>query len=459
MKNLIKETAIANSNLFFPNAYLSILLFLFFTSCSIKHEPYSLFEFKGGEQVGNYSKSLLLTSNKADSINPVVSLGEKGDLFMFGDYMFLMNDTATQKRFSLIYSDSVLYVNGKIYSIDIPDNDHMKPWLKNVKDLDLSAFELINIESKIPDSYLPDLVDLAGLRPDAGLIYNDEMGDMAELLKIFHPKFIGGPKFRKSDYDLLAGLNEIKILMVSPEDSLIAGPLPSMPSLEQLFLTEMNGNKVLPNDLLNNNKQIKRVVLEEPGNFDLSILAPLDNLKELVVAGADTILHFDLINNHKKLEVLSIATEKRVYDPSLIKLPSLRWLLIPSFVTQKEFSFLTDNHPNLEVVELFRNDTINSLLPLSNLPKLVALTVMDTITDIASLKKLTNLKYLSLPGKCLKDTLLTADLHKSLPNTLIVANEGFCLGSGWLLLLFPLVFVFRFLAVRKKQTDQEIVKS
>jgi hypothetical protein len=459
MKNLIKETAIANSNLFFPKVCFSILLFLFFTSCSIKPEPYSILEFKGGEQVSNYSKSLLLNSNKADSISPVVSLGEKGDLFMFGDYMFFLNDTSTQTRFSMHYTDSVLYVNGKIYSIDIPDNDHMKPWLKKMKEMDLSALQIVNIDSKFQKNYFPYLKELAGYRPDAGIVYNGEIRELAELLKIFHPKFIGGAKFRKSDYDLLSGLDEIKILMVSPEDSLITGPLPSMPSLEQLFLTEMSGNRVLPNDFLKNNKQIQRVVMEEPGNFDLSILAPLDNLKELVVAGADTVLHFDLINNHKKLEVLSIATEDRVYDPSLIKLPSLRWMLIPSFVTQQEFNDLTDNHPNLEVVEIFRNDTIHSLQPLSKLTKLYGLTVMDTLTDIASLKKLSNLKYLSLPAYCLKDTLMKADLQKSLPDTRIVANEGFCLGSGWLLLLIPLVLVFRFFVFRKKQTDRDLLKS
>jgi hypothetical protein len=133
--------------------------------------------------------------------------------------------------------------------------------------------------------------------------------------------------------------------------------------------------------------------------------------------------------------------------------------LIPSFVTQKEFSFLTENHPNLEVVDIFRNDTINSLQPLANLPKLLGLTVMDTLTDIASLKKLTNLKYMSLPAECLKDTLLKADLQKSLPNTRIVANEGFCMGSGWLLLLIPLVLIFRLFVLPKKLIHREITKS
>jgi hypothetical protein len=458
MKNLMNFDITKHAHNFSLSRLIPVI-FIFFTSCSIKPEPYSVFEFKGGEDVGNYSKSLLLSHSPADSINPVFSLGEKGDLFMSGEFLFMVSDTSTQTRFICLDDDSILTVNGKIYSIDIPGNDNMIPWMRNMKGVDLSALQIIRFESKIQNNYLPYLNELAIRRPNAGMVYNGEMQELAELLKIFHPKFIGGSKFRKTDYDLLAGLDEIKILMISPEDSLIAGPLPPMPTLEQLFLTEMSGKQVLPDDLLKNNKQIKRIVLEEPGNFDLSILAPLDNLKELVVAGADTVLHFDLINNHKKLEVLSIATEDRVYDPSLIKLSSLRWMLIPSFVTQEEFNVLIGNHPALEVIEIFKNDTINSLQPLSTLSKLYGLTVMDTLTDIASVKKLVNLKYLSLPAECLKDTLLSADLHRSLPNTRIVANEGFCLGSGWLLLLFPFVLIFRFFMVRKKLSFWVVKKS
>jgi hypothetical protein len=456
MKNLKKESLKANSIPNFTVIGFWVLFFLFLYSCAPKPEPYSIIEFKGGEDVGNYSKSLYLAHNKADSIQPVFALGEKGDLFMSGEFLFWLSDTATQTRFLFQYDDSILTVNGKIYSINIPDNDNMIPWMKNIKGEDLSALQIIRFESKIRNNYIPYLIEMSVKTPNAGIVYNGEMRELTELLKIFHPKFIGGTKFRNTDYDLLAGMDGTKILMITPGDSLVNGPLPPMPSLDQLFLTEMSGNKVLPNNLLVNNRQLKRVVMEEPGNLDLSILAPLDNLKELVVTGADTILHFDLINNHRKLEVLSIATEDRVFDPSLIKLPSLRWLMIPSFVTQQEFDLLTASHPALEVMEIFKNDTIHSLQSLTKLPGLYALTVMDTVMDMASLKKLLNLKYLSLPDKCLKDSLLKADLHKSLPGTRIVANEGFCLGSGWLLLLIPLILVFRFITLRRKQILQEI---
>ena len=41
-----------------------------------------------------------------------------------------------------------------------------------------------------------------------------------------------------------------------------------------------------------------------------------------------------------------------------------------------------------------------------------------------------------------------AEIKRSLPGTLVGANEGFCLGSGWLLLLVPLVLIFRFFGRR-----------
>ncbi|MBP1674136.1 MAG: hypothetical protein H6Q24_274, partial [Bacteroidetes bacterium] len=87
------------------------------------------------------------------------------------------------------------------------------------------------------------------------------------------------------------------------------------------------------------------------------------------------------------------------------------------------------------------NDTISSLQALSKLPRLYGLTINDTITDIAAVETLNNLKYLSLPGNFLDDPLNRSEIQKSLPGTRIAANEGFCLGSGWLLLLIPLVLI------------------
>jgi hypothetical protein len=169
----------------------------------------------------------------------------------------------------------------------------------------------------------------------------------------------------------------------------------------------------------------------------------------VVICNFDTIENFDLINNHTNLEVLSIISDESDYIPATNGLHSLRWMTFSPDVTQSAFNSFINSHLNIEVAEIFNNDTISSLGPLLKLRNLYGLTITDTLTDLASVKSLKNLKYLSLPSSVLEDKSVKEDLQKLLPDTRIVANEGFCLGSGWLMLLVPLVLCFRILARKK----------
>jgi hypothetical protein len=386
-------------------------------------------------------------------------MGSKGDLFWCDEYLFLYNDSSSQNRFLFKYTDSVLYVNDKIYSINIPIKDDSIPWFKNLKENDFSALQFINIQSKIPDSFYPYLTELAKVKPDAGLYLPGNFRDMAELLKIFNPRIIIGTYIIRSDYDQLSKLTNLEMLMISLTDSVITDPLPTMPELKQLFLTELDDDITLTNDFLVNNKHIKKLIIQKSGNLDISILEPLDSLKELVINVSGEIINFDLINHHAKLEVLSVTGDNLVYNPDMIKLPSLRWMAFSSNVTQEEFNLFIEKHPGLEVIELIKNDTISSLKALSKLSKLYGLTLNDTITDIETVLTLSNLKYLSLPSDFLDNPVNRAEIQKSLPGTRIAANEGFCLGSGWLLLIIPLVLLFRFFGSKERQKLQNGVKA
>jgi hypothetical protein len=127
-------------------------------------------------------------------------------------------------------------------------------------------------------------------------------------------------------------------------------------------------------------------------------------------------------------------------------------------VTREQFNSFIDTHPDLEVIELTGNDKIDNLQSLSKLSKLYGLTISDTITDVESIKNLKNLKYLSLPSDFLDNPVNKAEIQKALPGTSIVANEGFCLGSGWLLLIIPLVLIIRFFGNNERQKIQNNVK-
>jgi hypothetical protein len=438
--------------------YYLISLFLIITSCNSRPEPYSILEFSGVSDIANYSKSYFMMMNKSDSINPTVIMGSTGDLFWCDENIFVYNESSSQSRFLIKSTDSVVYVNDKIYSIDIPDNDNMIPWFKNMNVRDFSSLQFINVESKLPESYLPYLSELAKIKPDAGICFTGNFKDMAELLKIFSPRIIAGAGLLRDDYEQLSKLTKLECLMITLNDSVITDPLPALPKLKQLFLAELDDNIVLTGDLLINNKQIEKLIIQKSGILDLSILKPLDNLKELVANVSDSIKNIEFVNEHNKLEVLSIAGNNLVYDPDRVKLPLLRWTTFSSNVTREQFNSFIDTHPDLEVIELTGNDKIDNLQSLSKLNKLYGLTISDTITDVESIKNLKNLKYLSLPSDFLDNPVNKAEIQKALPGASIVANEGFCLGSGWLLLIIPLVLIIRFFGNNERQKIQNNVK-
>jgi hypothetical protein len=428
---------------------------MFFISCTVGHEPYFILEFPGDNILFNYSKSGNLMFGETDSLNPPAVVGSRGDLFINdNDNIFIYDGTYSQNRFLFENDDWVLNVNDKITTVSIPDNDKMIPWFENMEEKDLSALQFIKIGSKLPESYLPYLDKLAKIKPDAGFYGIESFADMTGLLKIFNPKYIVGADLLRSDYEMLSGLTNLEILAVSLGDSVFNDPLPSIPELKQLFLTDMDEDIVLTADFLINNKQIERIFIQKNGSLDFSILKPISNLKELVLTQSNAIINFDLINDHKNLEVLSLGNDDLEYNQALIRLPALRWMTFNSNVTQEEFNSFIDIHPDLEIIQLIGNDTLSNLKVLSKLSNLFGLTITDTVTDIESIKKLSTLKYLSLPNDFLENSLNKVEIQRSLPGTRIAANEGFCLGSGWLLLLIPFVMIIRFFGRQQNKSPR-----
>jgi hypothetical protein len=318
-----------------------------------------------------------------------------------------------------------------------------------MKTADVSALEFLKIDSAIPEDYYPYLNDLAEIKPRIGLYYEGDLKDLSRLIKLFNPRYLIGEINHESDFGLLSGLTNLELLVVALNDSVNTGPLPAIPSLKHLFITKVNDKLVLNDKFLAENKSLERMTIMEAKRIDCSLLNPLNNLKELVIGNFDTIVRSDLIKNHTNLELLSVIGDKSEYDPVPDGLESIRWMTFSTDITQDAFNSFINNHLNLEVAEILKNDKISSLSPLLKLKNLYGLIVSDTLTDLASVKSLKNLKYLSLPANVLKDKSMKDDLQKLLPGTRIVANEGFCLGSGWLLLIVPLVLIFSLVARKK----------
>lgn len=434
--------------------FLLLSLILFFTSCKQKAEPFSILEFTGNEAVLNYSKSLYMISHSSDSVNPTALLASEGDMIFYGDELFIYRKSSGNK-FQFNISNEGGYINGKMTTLNLRRSKDVIPWFKQMEAADLSMLEFIKIDSLIPEYYYPYLANLARIKPGTGICYDGDLNDISRVIKLFNPRFLIGATVSGGDFELLSTLTNLEILVAELNDSVNRGPLPSLPALKHLFLSKVS-NKIVMNDIfLSENRSLERITILESDTIDFSVFNPLDNLKELVICNFEKILNFDLIKKHTSLEVLSISDEKSDYRAPTNVLTGIRWMAFSPDFTQDAFDSFINSHGNLEVVEILENDTISSLSSLLKLKNLYGLTISDTLTDLASVKKMKNLRYLSLPSYLFKDKSVIEDLQKLLPATRIVANEGFCLGSGWLMLIVPLILFFS-LVFRKKFHESEV---
>ena len=424
-------------------------MILLFTSCTRSPEPYSILEFTGNGEIYNYSRSFSPILYDSDSINSTALLASNGDIIVYGENNCLYYRESPQKKFSFKTTKNEGFINDKISSINIPGNDDMIPWFKQMKSTDISALGFLYFDSPISESYFPYLTDLAEIKPDIGLGYEGDLKDLDRIFEIFKPRFLIGVDLLQKDFNLLSGLNNLEFLSASLDDSIYTIPLPAMPELKQLILADIQENAIKGDEFLINNKQLERLTIIESDKFNLSIIKPLNNLKALIIYGTDTIEDYNLIRNHKQIELLSVAGEKLNNDLVLKELPNIRWMTFHEDATQDGFNSFIDSHPDLEVVEIINNDTIKNLQPLLNLKRFYGLTITDTLNDFATIKSLKILKYLSLPYDILNDSIKKAELQTSLPDTRIVGNYGVCLGSGWLLLIIPLILVLRLFTKQK----------
>jgi hypothetical protein len=418
---------------------LFIMLFILLISCKGRPEPYSIIEFTGKGVIYNYSKLQFPLMYETDSANSTAFLASRGDVIACDDYCCFVYSGGNRNKFSITIANNITSVNDKLNSIHIPSNDGMIPWFGNIKTIDISDLGFLYFDSIVPEGYLPYLKDLSKSKPNIGIGYDGTIKEMSKLFEMFKPGFIVGACLSQSDYEFLPGLTNLGFLAVYLTDSLYTKPLPGMPGLKQLFLNDVKENVITSEDFLINNKQLEKLTIMGSGNINLSLIKPLDNLKELIINGYDSLLNFDLILDHKKLELLSLSVEKSGNIKKLDELPGIRWMNFYTGDTQDGFDAFIGSHPDLEVVELIYNDTINNLQPLSNLKKLYGLTVTDSLADVSFIKTLSGLKYLSLSHEILDDSRVKEGLLKALPATVIVPNEGVCLGSGWLLLIIPVI--------------------
>ncbi|MFV5685554.1 hypothetical protein ACM55I_08900 [Flavobacterium sp. GB2R13] len=441
-----------------PFNWLSILLVavllvvLFWAISEFKGEHrFAVVKFHGKGDATNLSKNYGLVQFPSNKKNYGAVLAEKGDVLGFNDLTISFNDVMNDSFEINDSGDSLVFVNGKVNTIIVAEKANLIPWFQKMKARTIDNLETIYFKSKTPASYIPYLKKIAHLKPNTALSFeeNDSPIIIENYIKVadfFTPHFIRA-SLKQNQLSLLAHWETTECLHLNLLDSIITATMPTMPTLKQCII---NGGaiKSMNAAFFQNNLQLEKVSLLACV-ADYSVLKPLKNLEQLIITNFGC--KGDLATLKNKFSKLSVLIVSGIFTNIDVfsTYKDIRWLGLPENITQKQFDTVSAQLSSLQVLEINGNDTVKNLSALQKLPNLRGLVITDTLTDKQSLLLLKQLRYLSIPEKNKADSTYVQTLKKSLPGCIIVPNTGACMGSGWLLLLVPTVFLFSLVFPRK----------
>ncbi|GAB2832296.1 leucine-rich repeat domain-containing protein [Ferruginibacter profundus] len=394
----------------------------------------------------NLSKNYKLTAFTSDTAVKGALLTEEGDLLGINNTFIHLTSTSEDSMQIIDNDDSLVFVNGKVNSIVISAKEDLLPWFRNMNAVTINHLQSIRFNGKIPGSYIPFLKEIARLKPNTALVF--EQTDSVDILNeyvlqadFFSPRFIN-VTVTQHQFSQLPHFKNVECLYMDIADSVVTIPLPAMPALKQCIIYGDELKSISP-DFFKNNVQLEKITLMKSLD-DYALLQPLGKLQELSLNNAEKDAGVAVSQNQlSNLSVLIIAGNYNHVD-ALTGLKKLRWLGLPANTSQQQFNTIATQLKELEVLELQGSDSITNLGALQQLHNLKGLVITDTVTDKQALYMLKELRYLSVPNTSKTDSIYLLALQKTLPGCIVVPNSGACLGSGWLLLLIPMAIILVF---------------
>jgi hypothetical protein len=428
--------------------FFIIILLFFGAICWIVYffrdeKNFTVLKLYGEGTAFNLSKNFNLTQYSSGIKNKGALLAEKGDILGFNNMAVFFKNVQYDSMQVDDNGDSLVFVNGKLNGIVLSRGEELLPWFRNMKPADIASLETIYFNAIVPDSYAPYLKEIARLKPNTSLSFeeDDSLNIMESNLShadMFSPGFVMA-SLSQDKLRLLSRWKKVECLYLNISDSFVTTSLPAIPSLKQCIVYGDDLQYMVPS-FFSNNKQLKKITLIAKLN-DYTLLQPLAGLEELAINTANRAMDLaELKNSLPKLSVFIVSGRCSNID-LLASHKKLRWLGLPENTSQQQFNNITSQLQDLQVLELQGGDSVNNFATLQQLPNLRGLVITDTVTDKKSLHAMKDLRYLSIPTRNKEDSAFVLAMEKALPGCIIVPNNGACLGSGWMLLLIPVVLL------------------
>lgn len=440
-----------------PALCVALAAALALASCSSEPEapwrPPQPIKVEGGKGCFSYARSYMAWGSTPMKSRPAAVLARDGDILGCEENGVFRYRESDGYVLTLAADETTVKLRDHAVGLRLSKKDAGWNWLKETQKKQLARLRFVGFEDDA-DFSRPLVEKLAEANPHVGLAVN-ELKLAAQVLPLFHPRALLGGKFLfESDAAaLLPQLDRCEFLAIeapkSEEKNLQRLQfLAKLPKLRSLIL--INWRPESDGPLPAECRQLRALTVVSEGLKDLSAFGGFTKLQELRLNRCKELADVSALAGLPALKELSLVGCEKVADlAALKKLPELECLSLPPGVTQAQFAEIVTDHPKLRVLELIDCKGVSDLSPLRGLRTLEALVLIGVEAGRAPLYEMKGLRLLVLDKKVFeKSEDEVRKLEDALPTCLVVAGEGMCLGSGWLVLLVPLCGVAWLLSSR-----------
>jgi hypothetical protein len=354
-----------------------------------------------------------------------------------GKSLTFKTDSLTPFRVSL---------NDGLFSLNLSDSAAWE-WIERSGDTGMDSLHSIGLKLPISEREMGLLQQLAKTRPDVNLMIEakDQIVQCEQVLTLFKPDWL----YLTIDTSWTPGATTLENLknlsLLGLEISQLTetglSQLYQLENLQQLIISWDPGKG--PAIDFKKFGKLASITLTESDIKSVSQLNLPEKIRSLFFIECDSLSDISAVSAFKDLKVFGLTGCNMLteLDP-VAKLKDISWLSLPRSLRQSQFDSLLPQFKSLQVLEILDCDSIKDLTVLSGLTQLKALSVTSGPINPMSLGNLDHLSLLVIkPDTGVSGENQVKELRTQLPSTLVVPGKGFCLGSGWLLLVIPAVIL------------------
>jgi len=350
-------------------------------------------------------------------------------------------------RYDTIYQR--FYLNDELISVRLSEGSSAWDWLAGADKRVLSGIRSFHISLPLSEDEIKSLDMLSGVISHPGL-YMEGDSMPAEVLTLLKPCWLIAEDLQYSTIteDVKAGLKHLELLWYSGEDFIDQDFLSGLPELNSLIIENWDSTDItdFQFEKLHN---LRSLSIIECDIHDLSPIVSAAGIKDLNLIFCESLKDIGAAAELPGMTCLGLTGCEDIIDiPAIIQMPQLTRLSLPGNTSQAEFMDILTSLSNVQVLELIGCNSITDLSPLENYSGLKALTLDLDVPDVHPVCQLKGLELLVLKEDFFNDSLAISEIRHALPDTRIVAGGGFCLGSGWILLLIPAIIILIILKTR-----------